>query len=125
MRGWLNNEFVSGGFTDEEITMIATTNVSADKNNKYGTDQGNLTEDKVFLLSLEEVKLYFPSEEDRICEMNSYGNMKKVGWWLRTSGYNQFFVSAIDNTGEVNAYGFYVDSDNYAVRPAMWINMEA
>ncbi|MCL1804309.1 MAG: DUF6273 domain-containing protein [Eubacteriaceae bacterium] len=58
LRSWLNNEFYSG-FSTQEKSRITETNVVNNDNPWYGTDGGPDTVDKVFLLSIEEVAMYF------------------------------------------------------------------
>ena len=54
LRKWLNNEFINEAFGVEEQKMIVTTKLSNPNNSEYGTNGGNDTEDKVFLLGIEE-----------------------------------------------------------------------
>ncbi|MCM1246564.1 MAG: fibronectin type III domain-containing protein [Roseburia sp.] len=70
MRSWLNgygaeenkngsdyrsNNFLNHAFTEAERSAIKTTNVVNDDNPEYGTEGGNNTSDKVYLLSIDEV----------------------------------------------------------------------
>ena len=59
IREWLNNEFISMVFSENEINRILTSNISNQNNLLFGTNGGVDTEDKVFLLSLDEVNKYF------------------------------------------------------------------
>ena len=58
LRAWLNNEFYSG-FSAQEQNRISETNVVNNSNPWFGTNGGPDTVDKVFLLSIEEVVMYF------------------------------------------------------------------
>ena len=118
--------------------MIPTITVSADKNPEYDTDPGNATQDQVFLLSIVEARKYFASSEARMCVPTAYaisnglytsGRYSKDGegtclWWLRSPGYNQIGAARVNNDGSVDEYGYDVDCDNYAVRPALWITID-
>lgn len=144
LREWLNSTFIDIAFTKKEKDMISTVTVSADKNPKYDTDPGNATEDKVFLLSIEEVNGYFSSDEDRKCEMTKYANEKieylfegYCSWWLRTPGSSLENASNITEHGSVDDYGDavyemdvwhekineYIRTSLCFVRPAIWINL--
>lgn len=56
LRKWLNNDFKNAAFTVEEQLFIPTVRVVTEDNPVYGTTGGNDTIDKIFCLSLEEVK---------------------------------------------------------------------
>ena len=104
--------------------MILTVTVPADKNPEYSADPGKATEDKVFLLSINEVKKYFSSDEARMCAMvvKKQGNARL--WWLRSPGNGLGSAAFVDIDGSVNCSGFYVDKNDICIRPAMWISLE-
>jgi hypothetical protein len=128
IRRWLNSEFLNNAFSDEEKTMIATTMVKADSNPRYRVDQGNATQDKLFILSIKEANHYFESSEMRQCQATDYA--KSLGatyagcaWWLRTIGKDQNYASHISKYGGVNELGMAVTEDDMGVRPVMWIEL--
>lgn len=137
LRKWLNEMFINNAFGVEEQAQIQSTSVSADKNPEYSTDPGNSTTDKVFLLSVTEVKKYFSSDEDRKCEATDYaiaqgasidsnyssGNNGACWWWLRSPGFNQLVAEDVYVDGFVSNRGNAVDYDNVGVRPVMWVNL--
>ena len=55
LRQWLNNEFYTRAFSDEERKAIETTNLKNTPNPLYGIGSGPDTHDHVFILSNEEV----------------------------------------------------------------------
>lgn len=59
LRSWLNNDFYNTAFSAGEQNMIITTTLSNNDNAYFGTAGGNDTEDKVFILSLDEVMDYY------------------------------------------------------------------
>ena len=63
LRGWLNSDFLSAAFDKDEQEMIELTHVSTPDSEYYGTDSGNDTEDKVFLLSYDEIMSIYEDEE--------------------------------------------------------------
>ena len=133
LREWLNKDFVDAAFSAEEKAMIPVTTVPADKNPEYGTDPGNETQDRVFLLSVKEAKEYFTSESERACEPTAYAianstvEISDHYWWLRSPGYIQNYAAIVGgfHTGEINERGSFPTDDRIAVRPAMWIDLNA
>ncbi|MBE6802677.1 MAG: toll/interleukin-1 receptor domain-containing protein [Ruminococcaceae bacterium] len=131
LRSWLNDEFINAAFTEEEKAMIPTVTVTADENPEYSTDPGNDTEDRVFVLSINEANEYFSSDDERACQPTNYAvangawesEIGNCWWWLRSSGRSQFDAAAVLNDGGVIKYGFVVDYVDDAVRPALWINL--
>ena len=75
LRDWLNDDFINTAFTNAEKAMIPTVTVTADKYPDYETDPGNDTQDKVFLLSIEEAAKYFDSDTARECEVTEYARV--------------------------------------------------
>ena len=132
LRQWLNGEFINKTFAEEEKTLICDTYLQNPDNPVYGTDGGNDTTDKVFLLSIEEATKYFANDEARKAKATDY--TKEQGayvasndyswWWLRSPGNGSNNVVAFINSyGFINYTGFGVGSGLYGVRPAMWINI--
>lgn len=122
LRKWLNGTFISNAFSHEEQAMIlSTTTESAD------------TKDRVFLLSMDEAWEYFSSDSTRQCQGTAYcyaqgayetGN-GNCTWWLRSPVYSGRTAYVYDGNLR-NYYGEYscwVDSDDIAVRPALWIDL--
>lgn len=120
LRIWLNYDFYSEAFSSEEQSRIITT-VSPGNNPNYLTDAGNITEDRIFLLSIDEVKQYFSSDEARKCKYDGFA----CCWWLRSPGSYQTYAANVDIDGSVRCGGDLVDYDGNAVRPALWINLES
>ena len=131
LRRWLNDTFVNEAFTPEEQEKILTTNVTADANPDYDTDAGNDTEDKVFLLSIEEVNRYFNNDVMRACKPTDYAvsngayvsDSSNCWWWLRSPGNNRNRAANVDSGGYVSEEGDFVANKYLAVRPAMWISL--
>lgn len=140
LRKWMNGTFLNNAFSTEEQAQIQNTTVSADNSPQYSTNLGNATTDKVFLLSINEVEKYFNSDGERKCAPTAYakaqgawtGHTYKTQrgavtcwWWLRSPGYYQFYAAAVDCGGVVGVYGNGVHYSNIAVRPALWIDLNA
>ncbi len=140
LRGWLNNTFINEAFSEEEKSKIATVTVTAERNPDYNTSPGNDTQDHVFLLSINEAKKYFNSDEARKCGVTEYaiaqgaymtdyyGTVDGKGtcvWWLRSPGFDQYDAAGVFDGGGVDSVGNYVYIDYIAVRPALWINLKS
>jgi hypothetical protein len=69
IRAWLNSEFLDTVFTGEEQKAIDLTPISNPDNPEYGTEGGVETEDRVFLLSIDEANRYFSNSSDRIANI--------------------------------------------------------
>ncbi|MBP3937852.1 MAG: zinc-ribbon domain-containing protein [Clostridia bacterium] len=135
LRKWLNNDFINTAFTNAEKAKIPTVTVTAEKNQYYGTDPGNVTKDKVFLLSANEATKYFSSDTARECEPTDFAVANSVStdndngydccwWWLRSPGYDQSGAAGVTSSGGVfDATGNDVNFYESGVRPAMWINI--
>ncbi len=133
LRKWLNNDFINSAFTDEEKAIIPTVTVSADKNPEYCTNPGKATKDEVFLLSITEANKYFSSNSARKCTPTNYAVANGVyksdsgfcWWWLRSPGIPQDYAANVGSDGGVYENGYFVNIDNIAVRPALWIDLNS
>lgn len=113
LRKWLNEDFYNDTFTEEEKEFIKMTTLSNPDNPEYGTDGGNDTKDKIFLLSIQEQQKYFDSNEDR-----AVGDW----WWLRSPGQSDYGAAGIGTTGFPHKFGIGTEDSN-AVRPSLWIDL--
>ena len=131
LRNWLNGEFIDASFSSEEQNRIESTHLVNDNNRSYGTNGGNDTEDKVFLLSLDEANELFASDSARQTSPTSYsesrGGQKHLNgmiyWWIRTPGCEGKSASFVHSAGYVNDRGRGVTDYSIGVRPAMWITI--
>lgn len=138
LRSWLNNTFIKNAFTQDEQTLIPTVTVSADKTPNFANvDPGKDTQDKVFLLSVLEARKYSGKKFDT-CIPTEYAKNKAettsstCRWWLRSPGAGTDFAAYAYGNGNGVIYGYgshpytldnMVDSYDFGVRPAMWINL--
>ena len=114
LREWLNEEFINEEFSEEEREAILVSHLKNPDNPRFGTKGGNDTDDKIFLLSIEEVLQYF-KDDDRILHSM---------WWLRSSGSKSSFAAYACSHGDVDTYGSYV-TDHSAVRPAFRVDLQS
>ncbi len=143
LRKWLNNEFINTAFNSTEKKLILETAVKAERNpEKYFTDPGKDTKDRVFLLSIKEAKQYFSSNAERILKPTPYAQKQGVYtiiwdeeknevvktpdgyayWWLRSPGSDAGDAVLVNIDGSISAIGDFVSSGNRAVRPALWVD---
>lgn len=146
LRTWLNGMFYNKAFSSAEQAAILTTNVDNSKSQCYSgwnTSGGNNTQDKVFLLSYAEASKYFgvtynsSNTKSRVAptayaiaqgagKNSSYKTADGIdagGWWLRSPGYSQRRAVCVYSDGSFCSIVVY--SDSVAVRPALWVNIEA
>lgn len=137
LRQWLNGIFLDAAFDVEEQSTIKTTLLENTDNNSVA---GN-TSDKIFLLSESEVRnvkygfsnVYNAFSETRQCKASAYavenncnikGSKKYIGncfWWLRSSSC----AKSVGYGGWGDYAGVGVNFDDYAVRPAMNIDLSS
>ena len=131
LRTWLNGEFINRAFSDEEKEKINITEIVNQDNPDYGTEGGNNTSDKIFLLSLSEVseqqdgeKYGFLDDRMRACENSTFSEAFSW-WWLRSPGYYSSSAAGVRKDGWV--YGSGDDVSNYddGVRPALHLNLSS
>ena len=150
LREWMNGEFIETAFTKEEASKIVEVR-NRNPDNPDGwegqtIDGGNDTEDRVFALSLDEVKdnigrggsrTYFRNDDDRIAAVTPYAKERESGvwryiitngyktgwWWLRSPGHFSIFAADVLYDGDVYDYGDNVSNSSVSVRPAFWLNL--
>ena len=164
MRSWLNGygasvnqprkdysrkNFINSAFTSAQKGAIKTTNIINENNFDYGTDGGNNTFDKVFLLSDSEiyhtntatnygfVKEYNIYDEARRSSCSTYayamGTRKSIYkfyegevWWrLRSPGLHNDYATVVNDDGSATSWGHYVDYSSNGVRPALHLNLSS
>ncbi len=125
LRAWLNGAFLSSAFTSAEQAKLQTVTVKAEDNPHWGTEAGNDTRDKVYLLSISEALNLFASDADRQCKATAYAKARDGGcwWWLRSPGDFTSCAANIINYGHVNYYGLYVCNGGVAVRPVVCLRL--
>ena len=131
LRAWLNKKFIKRAFIDEEREKINITEIINQDNPVYGTEGGNNTFDKIFLLSLSEVseqqdgeKYGFLDDEIRACGKSDFSKTESW-WWLRSPGYDSGYAAGVYDYGWVYRYGHDVGSSDDGVRPALHLNLSS
>ncbi|MCL2813618.1 MAG: protease inhibitor I42 family protein [Oscillospiraceae bacterium] len=122
LRNCLNGIFLEK-FTAEEQERIAVTRVKNPDNPQYGTPGGADTDDKIFLLSLEEAEEYFGGDDERKAKLGHGFSW----WWLRSPGAISLCAACVDSGGSIYAKGRDVATmhpEFLGVRPVLWLNPE-
>ena len=136
IRQWLNNEFYTTAFNKAEKAKIQTSLIKNEDNSKYGTNGGNDTEDKVFLLSEKEADTLFSNDDERIAKATEYAEKsgvyinesseeKGAWWWLRSPGLGSRGAAGVHSCGWVDRGGDVVDFSGDGVRPALHLNIQS
>ncbi len=123
LRTWLNDAFLNEAFSPEEQQKIVSARVQNPANPMFGTDGGDATEDRVFLLSVEEEEQFFAAGA---CKATGFASISGADrwrgcWWLRTSGKNRTGAAFVDEDGFISYSGIGVET-RMAVRPALWVD---
>lgn len=164
MRSWLNgygaeqnlvkidyrdDNFLYDAFDYDQRQAIQITEVKNDDNIKHGTEGGENTKDRLFLLSEKDMygtekALSYGFAEN--CNARDEGRRKKssvyakargiwnsVGedytgncfWWLRTPGYYAYDALSVTHNGSVNqnGYGLATDHLTYGMCPALNLSL--
>lgn len=135
LRKYMNNDLLNEMFSQDEQKLILKVLNKNPGNSQTLINGGNDTEDKLFLLSIDEAYEYFNSDEERASIQTEYLRVKEnrfvegVGWynWLRTPGLSltdaatiyggRFFKNCyVDKCGS-NVYILY------DIRPVCWIDL--
>ena len=145
LRAWLNGTFLNTAFTSAEQAAIKNTTVVNDDNPYRGTEGGENTTDKVYLLSIAEASNtaygfngeFHADSETREAKNTAYA--KECGawtetsteyegnsyWWLRSPGFDSSDASTVDSDGYGDDYGRNVRYVLSAVRPALHLNLSS
>ncbi len=132
LRKWLNSEFLKNAFSCEEQARIPVTHVVNEDNKGWGTRGGNATLDRVFCLSGIEAESLFKDNNARKCLPTAYARKNNACfseengcccYWLRPPSGNSRIALCVLDTGSFCLFGSHYVCDDYAVRPALWINL--
>ena len=163
IRSWLNgygassnkqgNDYssknlIGSAFSGDERSAIVNTSVVNDDNINYGTEGGNNTTDKIFLLS--ELEVYGDSAAPygfmfsnrtydgggRRCKSSTYAKAMGIWsntdnayncnyWWLRSPGHDADDAADVSLDGWVSNGGDYVHNNDDGVRAALNLNLSS
>ena len=140
MRKWLNDlapyndyvtvNFMSSAFAPNELAAVLTTDVQ--------TDGSNPTQDKVFLLSVDDAQNAAYGFSDNASRLSTNTKFVEGGgairqfmheagtadyWWLRTQGAVDDRAADVNDVGFLDTYGYDVYNNGLAVRPAFNLDL--
>ncbi len=139
IRSWLNSEFLNQSFSKSDVEAIVSTSIAPDTSSVEEGLKADGTNDKVFLLSVEELEKYLGDSSEIIqditegyrfynCEWlwkgektNAVANLLEYpdGWWLRSKdSYNSISIVRYDGYVTGKAPG----NPEMMIRPAMWVD---
>ena len=134
MRKWLNDSFYNIAFTANEKNQILLSSVSNPDNPSYRTRGGNQTQDRLFLLSIDEANRYFSSNSARKGYPTPYAASYGISvseeegstswWWLRSPGEEDVMAAYVDVDGRISEEGYSVQNSYGVVRPAFWMRVD-
>jgi len=140
--------FLDTAFTPAEQEAILRTRVENRPNRLYGTDCGNDTEDRVFLLSNDEVFSSDTAARNGFYAGNGFddpakrfhstmyakcrgswwssvnGYMGNSFWFMRTNGYTRESVTYICDFGYIYQRGTISTCEDAGILPAIWIDLD-
>jgi len=126
IRKYLNGKFLQS-FASADRKRIVETRIKTPNNPLLNALGGKDTKDFIFLLSLDEVKRYLPTDEDRTVIYCGSAQW----WWLRSPGQNNARAAKIGAQGGVGIYangaihraGERIVNNDGGIRPALWIKL--
>ena len=130
-RQWLNDGFINGSFRTSEKLKIREKSITTIYNDANGNEKIEITQDKVFLLSINEANRYFNSNDERYALATPYLKTKDAHvnldngmahYWLRTPAPNGD-IMYVNGSGAINESGKSFENI-MAVRPAIWITVD-
>ena len=125
IREWLNNSFAKAVFTAEDRKRVSGARIANPSNDTFGTDGGNSTKDRLFLLSIEEAETLFDSDEDRKASPSPYAESLGANqwWWLRSPGHKDTHAAYVGGDGSINMGGSKACLIARSVRPAFYLKL--
>lgn len=140
IRAFLNQDFYQIAFSKTEQRAILTTRLFTPRNYLYkNKGKDTYTNDKIFLLSIEEIEHYFPIPIARVAYSTFFAHNHIINgqwmgaaaysdnaayWWLRSNGGTEYYAAFINARGEIIYAGELAYAPHYSVRPALWVKKE-
>ncbi len=132
IRRFLNKDFYNIAFSNSEKRQIIKSHLENKGQKKLRRPDGKETQDKVFMLSIEEVERYLKGDLESIrkAKITKYAKSKArlerarySYWYTRTGGPEGYYLLAkIDcEDGAVDCVGDTYSND--VIRPAIWVKI--
>jgi hypothetical protein len=135
IRLWLNYDFFGSAFDNNEQKLIKQVFVENNGNYAYNISENYKTSDRVFLLSIDEIKKYNTHNKDFISLGTKYAIKEGLWiskyissegysvWWLRSPGRNTSSAAVMHAGGSIGLAGDGVATKGNGVRPSMWVKL--
>ena len=124
LRSWLNEEFLSLAFSDEEKRLILEKEITS-----FNRDGEQLiSKDHLFVFSKQEIETLFNQDEDKVAlptiSVTNQIHLEYCSYWTRT-----FAQDYIDQIIIVNSNGDFESTNgdslgSAGIRPVMWLSIE-
>lgn len=122
LRKWLNDEFLNEAFLPIEQSKILLTEVSNPDNLLFGSDGGNDTEDRLFLLGVDDLRKYYKFDSWDDENQNGYCHdliVDETTYAMTTGvGSNSHTISQYDYDNGLASKGY--DSSVIGMRGTIW-----
>lgn len=144
LRTWLNDSFFQEAFTEQEQVSVQLSHLETPGDSVYDTELVPATEDRVFLLSIQEVEQYFGLawgstghfyDNDIKAQPTAYALSKgmetknqRAYWYLRSSGWmGDRPFSSVSGDGGITSVADVgpMEGKVRGVRPAVWVTLDA
>lgn len=150
LREWLNDEFLTSAFNTPDRKLVKSSTIKNEDNPYWGTEGGEDTKDRVFLLSFSDMvnpKYGFDADQhehdiNRRCSSTDFAKgmgahtttndnetaegKKTSGWWFRLPGGGlSCYFAFVGDTGYVCVCGYGYHIAGIAVRPALNLNLSS
>ncbi len=136
LRNWLNGVFYNFSFSADEKNIIQTTAIAPIETSVDGSDSAVVSNDNIFILSVDEFNKYIINTELRICVPTAYAVSQEIftignaadgniscRWWLRSPDHDKGYAACVDNSGNIYYSGYGSFDISAGVRPSTWINI--
>ena len=116
LRRYLNEAVLNHDFTPVEAAAILPQTSAPSENGQFGTKSGKETEDRISILSLEQIQDY-----------TEKGVFRKpsVDMWIRTPGHDMGSAAYMTAKGNIILYGNDVADDNLSACPVILVDCTA
>lgn len=129
LRSWLNDQFIEEAFAPEERELLKSQRIGNQRQTILGMRGGISTEDRIYLLSQEEVNKFFPTTEMKRAkaspnlkrsrsDVNSYGY---ASWWLRSSSLLPMRALYVTPDGLIESKQVY--KSRTSIRPVIRVSI--
>ena len=118
LRAYLNGEFYKSLPEDFKSKIVEVVNKNPENERERPSERDPATNDKVFLLSVNEAVRYIEIEA---LTVEGNGHL----WWLRSPGMEGLYAAGVagGESSEVYAGGYYATTEDIGIRPVLWISL--